>query len=567
MPRLSYDHCASPLPFLGETIGACLNEYRRPIRRTTPWSAGIKTYASSYRAFDAVVDRVARSLLALGVEKGDRVAIWATNSWEWVAAQFGTARIGALLVTVNPAYRVHEFEYVLRDSRARVLMLADSFKSSDYVQMTYDVVPELRESEAAGLQSERLPYLKAAVLLGPEPRPGIMDHPTFLTLGEGLPANALADRAAQLEMDDEINIQYTSGTTGFPKGVVLTHHNILNNANLVARTMPITSEDRLCVPVPFYHCFGMVLSSLLVVTQGATMVLPAPSFDPEATLSAVQDERCTVLHGVPTMFIAQLEHPRFQDFDLRSLRTGIMAGAPCPIEVMRQVIERMHMTDILIGYGQTEASPLCTITRPDDPLERRVSTIGRVLPHQEIKVVDTTTGRMVPRGQQGELCVRGYHVMAHYDNQAEATAAAIDPRGWLHTGDLGTMDEEGYLNITGRIKDLVIRGGENVYPREIEEFLHTLPSIADAYVVGVPDVKFGEELLAAVRLHPGATPPTPEEFRAMCKGRIAHYKIPRYWMIVDEFPMTVTGKVQKFKIREQGIETFDLGHAAGIETA
>jgi fatty-acyl-CoA synthase len=567
MPRLSYEHCPSDLPFTGETIGECLERVTRTHAENEAIVSRHQNARFSYREFNDLVNRVARSLLALGVSKGDRVAVWATNSCEWVAAQFGTAKIGAVLVTVNPAYRVTELEYVLRDSRAKVLMLAESFKSSDYVEMTYEVVPELRFAQPASLTSDRLPDLKAVVLLGDSPHAGILDHATFLELGEGLPAGVVAEQAAALEIDDEINIQYPSGTTGCPKGVVLTHHNILNNANLVAHTMKVTPTDRLCIPVPFYHCFGMVLSSLLMVSQGGTMVLPAPSFDPEATLEAIEAERCTVLHGVPTMFIAQLDHLRFAAFDLRSLRTGIMAGAPCPIEVMKQVIERMHMSEVLIGYGQTEASPLCTMTLPDDPLERRVSTIGRVLPHQELKVTDPNTGRILARGAQGELCVRGYQVMARYDNQPEATATAIDNRGWLHTGDLGVMDEDGYLNITGRIKDLVIRGGENVYPREIEEFLHTLPAIADAYVVGVPDLKFGEELLAAVKLRQGAATPTPEEFRAMCKGKIAHYKIPRYWLVVDEFPMTVTGKVQKYKIREIGIEELGLEEAAKVETA
>ncbi len=569
MPRLSYAHCGSETQLLGETIGQCLDR----VAETYPDSDAVVSIPRglrfTWREFNGVVDRAAKAFLKLGIQRGDRVAIWSINNYEWVVAQFATAKIGAVLVNVNPAYRTHELEYVLKESRANTLLLIEAFKSSNYLDMFYEVCPEAEESEAGAIDSWRYPHLRSVIFIGREQHRGMLTRRTFAELGDEMPDEALAARRADLDIDDIINIQYTSGTTGFPKGVTLTHSNLLNNAAHVGDIMGLTEKDRVCVPVPFYHCFGMVISNLAAMTHGSAIVIPSPAFDPAATLRAVQDERCTVLHGVPTMFIAELDHPEFSSFDLSTLRTGIMAGAPCPIELMRRVVDEMNMKEVLIGYGQTEASPLATCTRPDDPLERRVSTVGRVMPHQEIKIVDPATGRTAPRGEQGEICFRGYHVMAGYDNNPGATLEAIDKQGWLHSGDLGAMDDEGYVKITGRIKEMVIRGGENLYPREIEEFLYTLDCVADVHVVGVPDEKFGEELLACVRLHDEhkGSEPTPEQFRDMCEGKIAHFKIPRYWMVVDEFPMTVTGKVQKFKIRKIAIRKYGLEAAANVETA
>ncbi len=565
MKQLSYEHCPSNIPLLGETIGGCLDR----IAETFPDNDAVVSIHQdirfTYREFNQVVNRAAKALLNLGIERGDRVAIWSTNNYEWVVTQFATARIGAILVNVNPAYRIHELEYVLKQSRCKVLVLIESFKTSNYVDMFYKVCHEAKECVPGQIDSWRFPHLKTVVFIGREQHPGMFTRRAFAELGDELPDELLAERGAELDFDDDINIQYTSGTTGFPKGVTLTHHNILNNAYVTAQTMRFTHQDRLCVPVPFYHCFGMVLANLACITTGATIVIPSPSFDATDTLKAVQQEKCTALHGVPTMFIAELDHPEFDTFDLRTLRTGIMAGAPCPVEVMKKVMDRMHMKEILIGYGQTEASPITNMTRADDSLEKRVATVGRVSPHQEQKVIDPAGGMMVPRGTQGEICFRGYNVMARYDNMPQETTAAIDEKGWLHSGDLGIMDDEGYVRITGRIKEMVIRGGENLYPREIEEFLHTLDVIYDAHVVGVPDGKYGEEVLACVKLKPGTESPTEEEFRAMCKGKIAHFKIPRYWLVVDDFPMTVTGKVQKFKIREKAIHELGLENVKTVQ--
>ena len=569
MRRPSYDFCGSQTKLLGETIGQCLDR----IADTYPDNDALISMPQNqrfrYTRFRNVVNRAAKAFMHLGIKRGDRVAIWSVNNYEWVVAQFATAKIGAVLVNINPAYRTHELEYVLKESRSKALILIESFKSSNYLDMFYEICPEAREGAPGRLESWRFPQLKTVIFIGRQQHPGMFTRRAFAELGDELSDAELRAREAELDIDDEINIQYTSGTTGFPKGVTLTHNNILNNAYFVAEIMKLTAEDRLCVPVPFYHCFGMVLGNLAAVSHGAAVIIPAPSFDPAATLQAVQDQSCTALHGVPTMFIAELDHAEFDSFDLSTLRTGIMAGAPCPTEIMRQVMERMGLRDILIAYGQTEASPITTMTRPDDPLERRVTTVGRVMPHQEVKIIDPDEGQTVARGEPGEICFRGYQVMKGYDNMPEETAQAIDAKGWLHSGDVGVMDEDGYLRITGRIKDMVIRGGENLYPREIEEFLHTLEIIADAHVVGVPDEKYGEELLACVKLHlkEGQTAPSEEEFREMCRGRIAHMKIPRYWMVVDEFPMTITGKVQKFKIREQAIRHLHLEPAAGTETA
>lgn len=568
MPHLSYVHGTDARELLGETIPQCL----RRVASQYPDNDAVVSLPQerrfTYSEFSGIVDRAAKAFMRLGIARGDRVAIWSINNYEWVVAQFATARIGAILVNVNPAFRTHELEYVLRESRCKTLLLIESFKSSNYLEMFYAVCPEAKEAAPGAIDSWRFPHLRSVVFIGREHHPGMFTRREFAEMGDELSDAELRVRDEELDVDDVINIQYTSGTTGFPKGVLLTHNNILNNGHSIGDIMRLTHRDRVCVPVPFYHCFGMVISNLGAITHGATIVIPAPTFDAGAVLQAVQKEHCTVLHGVPTMFIAELDHPEFARFDVSTLRTGIMAGAPCPIELMKRVIGKLHMREILIGYGQTECSPLATATRPEDPVEKRVATVGWVLPHQEIKIVDPMSGRTVPRGMQGEICFRGYHVMRGYDNNPEATAEAIDDAGWLHSGDVGRMDEDGYVKITGRIKDMVIRGGENLYPREIEEFLHTLPMIADVHVVGVPDEKYGEELLACIKLRDKkADSPTPEAFREMCKGKIAHYKVPKYWMVVEDFPMTVTGKVQKFKIRELAIREFRLDKAAAIETA
>ncbi|MFF3212757.1 AMP-binding protein [Streptomyces sp. NPDC002886] len=535
----SYASGACEVPLLGDTIGENLD---RTVRRF-PGRDALVDMASgrrwTYAQFAADVDALALGLLDLGIAKGDRVGIWAPNRPEWTMVQYATARIGAVLVTVNPAYRSHELEYVLRQSGIRLLVAADRFKTSDYAAMIEEVRP-------------RCPDLEFTALL---------DGPLWNSLQE---RGRRADRAellraqAALSPDDAVNIQYTSGTTGFPKGATLSHHNILNNAYFVGELCHYTEQDRVCIPVPFYHCFGMVMGNLACTSHGAAMVIPAPAFDPGATLAAVQAEACTSLYGVPTMFIAELAHPDFGTYDLSSLRTGIMAGSPCPVEVMKEVIDRMGMREVSICYGMTETSPVSTQTRVDDSVERRVSTVGRVGPHLEVKVVDPATGRTLPRGEPGELCTRGYSVMLGYWDQPERTAEAVDAARWMHTGDLAVMDGDGYLSITGRIKDMVIRGGENLYPREIEEFLHAHPDIMDVQVIGVPDPKYGEELMAWVRMREGAEPLTAEAVRAYCAGRLAHFKIPRYVHVVEEFPMTVTGKIRKIEMRETAARLLGL---------
>src|SRR3954468_23628954 len=537
MPALSYSHGVSDVRLLGETIGANLE---RTVARVGDRDAVVSCQQDvrlSYAELDAAVDRLACGLIAAGVAKGDRVGIWAPNCVEWVLVQFATAKAGAILVNINPAYRTHEVEYALRQSGVKLLVSAPAFKTSDYRGMIEDVRGGLPELQAVGyLESSEWEELAASPV----------------------DADALRERSASLAFDDPINIQYTSGTKGFPKRATLSHHNILNNGFFVAELCDFTEADRVCLPVPFYHCFGMVMGNLGAVTHGSCIVIPAPGFDAEATLRAVAVERCTSLYGVPTMFIAELEHPEFSSFDLTSLRTGIMAGSPCPVEVMKRVQRDMHMSEVAICYGMTETSPVSTQTRSDDSLERRVSTVGRPGPHIEVKIVDPDTGLVVPCGEAGEFCTRGYSVMLGYWNEPEKTAEAIDAARWMHTGDLATMDEEGYCNIVGRIKDMVIRGGENVYPREIEGFLYSHPAVADVQVIGVPDAKFGEELMAWVQLKEGASALTAEDVREFCQGRIAHFKIPRYVKVVDEFPMTVTGKVQKFKMRETSIAELGL---------
>ena len=538
---LSYSSGESATPLLGDTIGgnfdATVRAFgdREALVDRTPADGTTRRW--TYAELAADVDALALGLLEMGIVKGARVGIWAPNCAEWTLTQYATAKIGAILVNINPAYRTRELEFVLNQSGSTLLVAAERLKTSDYAAMIAEVRPQC-------------PELNAVVLLGsPEWR-------ALLERGRQLDRGALA--AIELDTDDPINIQYTSGTTGFPKGATLSHHNILNNAFFVGELCNYTEADRICIPVPFYHCFGMVMGNLSATSHGACMIIPAPAFDPAATLQAVQAERCTSLYGVPTMFIAELSVPGFADYDLSSLRTGIMAGSPCPVEVMKQVIERMGMAEVGICYGMTETSPVSTQTRADDSLDRRVSTVGRVGPHLEVKVIDPETGRTLSRGTPGELCTRGYSVMIGYWNQPDKTAEAVDAAHWMHTGDLAVMDSDGYLAITGRIKDMVIRGGENIYPREIEEFLYTHPDILDAQVIGVPDAKYGEELMAWVRLRAGVPELTAEALRAFCSGQLAHYKIPRYVYITDEFPMTVTGKVRKVEMRERSVEILGL---------
>jgi fatty-acyl-CoA synthase len=527
---LSYSSGPSAVPLLGDTIG---QNFDATVRAYPDRDALVDRAAGrrwSYAELAEDVDALATGLLQMGIGKGDRVGIWAPNRAEWVLTQYATAKIGAILVNINPAYRTRELEFVLNQSGARLLVAAEKFKTSDYAAMIAEVRPSC-------------PGLESVVLLGGE------------AWTELFARGADRDRlnALVLDTDDPINIQYTSGTTGFPKGATLSHHNILNNGYFVGELIAYTAEDRICIPVPFYHCFGMVMGNLAATSHGSCMVIPAPAFDPVATLSAVAEERCTSLYGVPTMFIAALAVPEFGAFDLSSLRTGIMAGSPCPVEVMKQVMARMSMREVSICYGMTETSPVSTQTRRDDSVDRRVATVGRVGPHLEVKVIEPSSGVTVPRGTPGELCTRGYSVMRGYWEQPAETAAAIDEAGWMHTGDLAVMDDEEYVSITGRIKDMVIRGGENVYPREIEEFLYTHPDILDAQVIGVPDAKYGEELMVWVRLRPGVESLTAESLRAFCDGKLAHYKIPRYVHVVEEFPMTVTGKVRKVQMREEAL--------------
>jgi fatty-acyl-CoA synthase len=543
---MSYARGPSSLPLLEETIGANLDRTVERFGEREALVSCAQQLSYTYAEFAAAVEELARGLIAAGLERGDRVGIWSPNCAEWTLVQYATAKLGVILVNVNPAYRTSELEYALRQSGCRMLVAAGSFKTSDYRAM----VAEVRE---------RLPELEQVVFLDGD------EWGDLVASGSSVDPGEVRARSSELAAEDPINIQYTSGTTGFPKGATLTHRNILNNGYFVGEGCAYTDADRVCIPVPFYHCFGMVMGNLACTSHGATMVIPAPAFDPEATLDAVAGQRCTSLYGVPTMFIAELSHPRFDEFDLTSLRTGIMAGSPCPVEVMKRVIERMHMTEVGICYGMTETSPVSTQTAVDDPVQKRVGSVGRVQQHLEIKIVDPATGETVARGDSGELCTRGYSVMTGYWNDPERTAEAVDADGWMHTGDLATMDDEGYVNIVGRSKDMVIRGGENVYPREIEEFLYGHPDIADVQVIGVPDERFGEELMAWIIPREDASVDS-AAVRSFCEGKIAYYKIPRYVKTVDEFPMTVTGKVQKFKLREQAIDELDLGSAA-VNTA
>jgi fatty-acyl-CoA synthase len=546
MSAHSYAHGISETPLLGETIGENL---RRTVERHGSSDALVvrsQGYRATYRQLWDATTEVALGLIAHGVSQGDRVGIWSPNRFEWVLVQYATARIGAILVNVNPAYKTAELQYALEQSGASVLLLARSFRQNDYVAMLAEV-------------RDRCPALRLSLVLDE-------DWKALVESGRRVAPHVLEAREHGLQFDDPINIQYTSGTTGYPKGATLSHHNVLNNGFFVGEALQLTERDRLCIPVPFYHCFGMVLGNLACTTHGAAMIIPGEAYEPRAVLETVAAERCTGLHGVPTMFIGELDLPDFASFDLSTLRTGIMAGSPCPVQVMKSVVSRMHMERVTICYGMTETSPVSTQTSHDDPLEKRVGTVGRVHPHVEVKIVNPETGAVVPRGERGELCTRGYSVMLGYWNDDAATATAIDAAGWMHTGDLATMDDAGYVNIVGRIKDMIIRGGENVYPREIEEFLHTHAGVSEAQVIGVPSEKYGEEVMAWVKCKPGVRL-TAEELAAHCTGKIATFKIPRHWKLVDEFPMTVTGKVQKFRMREISVQELGLQIVAGAKTA
>ena len=552
----SYTRGPQDKPLLAMTIGAAFD---RTVARFAEREALLVRHQQvrySWAELAEQVERCARALLAIGMQPGERLGIWAPNCAQWCIAQFASAKAGVILVNINPAYRLSELEYALKHSGCRWLICADAFKTSDYHAMLGELLPELPGSASGALHSRMLPELRGVISLGREPAPGMLGWDALLAHADGICAEQLRACSAQLQFDEAINIQYTSGTTGFPKGATLSHYNILNNGYMVGESLGLSEHDRVVIPVPLYHCFGMVMGNLGCLTHGSTMIYPSDAFDPLSTLQAVAEERATTLYGVPTMFIAELDHPRRGEFDLSSLRTGIMAGATCPIEVMKRVIGEMHMAEVQIAYGMTETSPVSTQTGPADDLERRVTSVGRTQPHLESKVVDEH-GRIVARGQIGELCTRGYSVMLGYWNNPEATAEAIDGARWMHTGDLAVMDEAGYLSIVGRNKDMIIRGGENVYPREIEEFLFGHAAVADVQVVGIPDERYGEEIVAWVKCHPGQAV-SDEQLRDFCQGRIAHFKVPRHFLFVDAFPMTVTGKVQKFRMREMSLSALGI---------
>ncbi len=562
----SYHHRGGELPLLGATIP----EHFASVVACFPEREAVVSIHQgkrlTYRTLSAEVDKVARGLLGLGFARGDRIGVWSTDNLEWVLLQMATARIGAVLVNINPAYRPRELAYALQRSEVQAVFTIPAFRDSDYVAMLSETLPDM-DTVTGEHQCDAAPFLRRLVLWDPaaadttQAAPGFLSWPDFLEAGRTMAQVKLDEATASLDRDDPINIQYTSGTTGFPKAVVLTHHNILNNAYFSAQAMHFTERDRLCVPVPFYHCFGMVLANLLCFSVGACVVIPAEHFDPLATLQGLHDEKCTALHGVPTMFIAQLEHPDFGRFDLANLRTGIMAGAPCPEALMKRVMDEMHCREILIGYGETEASPLTHLTTPEDTVERRTTTVGRNLPHQEVKIIDTETGATVRLGEGGEICFRGHHIMRGYYGDPENTAETIDTAGWLHSGDLGVMDADGYVKITGRRKEMIIRGGENIYPREIEDLLIEHPKVAQVAVFGVPDAFYGEAVMAWVQPHAGEAA-TEQEIREFCESQLAHFKVPKYVWFVDDFPMTVTGKLQKFRMREMATDRLRTKEAA-----
>ncbi|MEO1513456.1 MAG: AMP-binding protein [Bacteroidota bacterium] len=564
MSQQSYSSGTSAVPLLGKTIG---DQFDEIVQRFSEREALIVHHQNirwTYGDLREEVNRCAKALLACGLQKGDRLGIWSPNRSEWAVLQFATAKVGVILVNINPSYRTHELKYALHQSGCKMLVLADQFKKSNYVQMISDLVPELLAGGGERAMAKELPELQRLVVLSQHPPNALWSWGDLLAKASAIVDQELVDRQKSLAFDDPINIQYTSGTTGYPKGATLSHHNILNNGYFVARTMNFTENDRLIIPVPLYHCFGMVMGNLGCMTHGATMIYPSEGFDPLAVLQAVEREKATAIYGVPTMFIAQLAHPDFEQYDLQSLRTGIMAGSPCPIEVMKKVQTVMNMSEVQIAYGMTETSPVSTQTRMGTPLEKQVSTVGQVHPHIEIKIIDPGTGLVVPLGEPGELCTRGYSVMLGYWNDRERTEEAIDAARWMHTGDIATMDEEGFVNVVGRIKDMIIRGGENIYPREIEEFLYTHPKVGEVQVIGVPSSKYGEEVM--VRVQEG-TELTREELLTFCHGQIAHFKIPKYIKFTDDFPMTVTGKIRKVEMRKISIQELNLLSEDGIKTA
>jgi fatty-acyl-CoA synthase len=558
----SYFHRGGEEPLLGRTIPAHFARMAISFAEQDAVVSLPQNRRLSYSRLAIEIDTLARGLLGMGFNKGERIGIWSTNNIEWLLLQMATARIGAILVNINPAYRTRELAYALQRSEVQALFVIPGFHSSDYIATLVKLIPELANEIPTRLKNQDFPKLRKIVVYDPEspedtrrPQQGFVTWPEVLSAADNVTQEDLEKITNTLDMDEPINIQYTSGTTGFPKAVVLTHHNILNNAWFSAKAMHFTEKDRLCIPVPFYHCFGMVLANLLCLSIGACAVIPSEHFDAECVLKAVELESCTAIHGVPTMFIAELEEPNFRQYDLSSLRTGIMAGAPCPPALMKRVMKEMHCDEILIGYGETEASPLTHLTTREDDIQRRVETVGKNLPHQEVKIINLESGQTVPMGDSGEICFRGYHVMRGYYGDADATANTIDKRNWLHSGDIGVMDASGYVKITGRLKEMIIRGGENIYPREIEDLIFTHPKVAEVAVFGVPDEFYGEEVMAWVQLHIDETL-SKEELRDYCKSRIAHFKIPKYIRFVDEFPMTVTGKLQKFRMREKVLEEF-----------
>ncbi|CBL43840.1 AMP-binding family protein [gamma proteobacterium HdN1] len=562
----SYQAGPASQPLLYETIGNCFDRIANTYPDRDALIVRHQNIRWTFREYQKQVNALATGLLKLGIQPGDRVGIWAPNRVEWCLTQFATAKIGAIMVCINPAYRLYELEYALNKVECKAIITAEKFKTSEYLKMLNDLAPELARCEPGKLDAHKLPHMKSVIRMGSEKSPGMFNFDEVCASAGEREYQLLADIAALLQPDDAINIQFTSGTTGNPKGATLTHHNILNNGYQVAQGMNFTEQDRLCIPVPLYHCFGMVMGNLACLTHGAAAIFPAEAFDPISVLETVQAEKCTALHGVPTMFIAELQHPDINKYELSSLRTGVMAGSPCPMEVMKQVIAKMNMRDVTIMYGQTETSPVNHMTAIDSPLEKRVSTVGRVSPHLEVKIVDTA-GRVVPIGETGELCCRGYSVMQGYWGDREKTADTIDLANWLHSGDLAVMDAEGYVKVVGRIKDMIIRGGENVYPREVEEFLYTHEAIQDVQVFGIPHEKYGEEVVAWIQLREGFGHVTPENIRDYCKDKITHFKIPRVIRIVNSFPTTVTGKVQKFRMREMMEEELGEKKAASTETA
>lgn len=564
--QLSYLSGVSDTPLLGITIGDKFDEIVMLHGDKEALVVKHQSVRWTYNELDHHVKNCAKALMAIGIQKGDRVGVWSPNRSEWVVAQFATAKMGAILVNINPSYRLHELKYALNQSECSAIIIADQFKSSNYTQMMYDLAPELENCEAGKLKCAGVSFLNSVIRLHDGDSPGMFNWNSFLELGIKISDDELANRQKSLTFDEPINIQYTSGTTGYPKGATLSHHNILNNGYFVARAMNFTAQDRLIIPVPLYHCFGMVMGNLGCMTHGATIIFASEGFESEKVLKAVEEEKATALYGVPTMFIAELEHPNFEKYDLSSLRTGIMAGSSCPIEVMKKVQTLMNMKDVQIAYGMTETSPVSTQTRIGTPLEKQVSTVGQVHPHVEVKVIDPESGVVVPVGVAGELCTRGYSVMLGYWKDEEKTRSAIDSARWMHTGDLATIDVDGYVNIVGRIKDMIIRGGENIYPREIEEFLYGHPAISDVQVIGIPDKKFGEEVMAWIKLKDGVTA-TSDDIKSFCKGHISHFKIPKLFKFTDEFPTTVTGKIRKVEMREISMRELKLDDEASITTA